>query len=469
MAFLRARFLGGMAYDLDGRPLDISLSRKGEALCCYLLCNLGKTFSRDYLAELFWADSSPEAAKYNLRYALWLLRRALGEGSTAVASSETFILSTRSYIRFNEKSPVEVDSLQFEKRAKAALAALSDKGVPQRDRVEEVESVVCMYRGDFLKGFNVKSSPDFEDWILVEKERLQAVYLRALEYLISALIALREYGKAIHYSNRMLAINPLDEAVHCKLIRLYSLTGQRGQAIKQYRICSEILRQELNVTPSPETRNAFAMAIRGEQAGTMVDHGARPDMSPRPRVVPGFPVEPGVYYMVCQEDTEEFRRLLVLYETFCKTGECWRIHLRACPQDRVAFSMAAEFVRALLRLMSDHGARFPPGALSETLSVLAPEMTCLGKTSPGFSLALGYNPLMEYKIADAVLSLALTVARERLLTALISHLEWADEYSLRIFAFLASRLRRRGEATDADPRIVLLLHSSVALGLFNGL
>lgn len=481
-------FLGGMAYDLDGRPLDISPGKKGEALCCYLLCNMGKRFSREYLAELFWADSTAEAARYNLRYTLWLLRRALGEGSTgdpstAESLSESFIVSTRYYLKFNERSPTEVDSLQFENKAKAVLTSLPDKLVGQEGKIEYAERVLQIYKGDFLKGFGVKTSPEFEDWMLVEKERLQATYLALLEFLIEGLFTLRQYDKAIYYSNRMLAVNPLDETVHRNLIRLYTLTGQRAQAIKQYRICSEILRQELNLTPSPETRNAFAAAMQAQAqqvalvSDNVVGHNGSQGLSSCLSSMSAFmsespvraPGKPGVYYTVCQGDSEEFRRLLATYETTCEEEGSQRIRLRAYPQDRVAFTLAAEFVRFLLGLADKSDVDLLNSALSEPLSILAPEFGGVKKPRSGSDITFAYNPILEYRIADAVFTLTLRSAQERALTALITHLEWADEYSLRVFAYLASKLRRLKEAQEVNARIALFLHSSVVLGIFAGL
>ena len=55
----------------------------------------------------------------------------------------------------------------------------------------------------------------------------------------------------------MLAIEPSNEAVHRTLMRAYFTTNQPALALQQFRRCLTVLRRELQVAPSAETRALY--------------------------------------------------------------------------------------------------------------------------------------------------------------------------------------------------------------------
>ena len=78
---LRVMLLGGFEVWHDGRLQRGFESQKVRALLAYLLLNRGRSFSRDTLATFFWPDRDDEAARRNLRQALYNLRESLpGDG-----------------------------------------------------------------------------------------------------------------------------------------------------------------------------------------------------------------------------------------------------------------------------------------------------------------------------------------------------------------------------------------------------
>jgi TolB-like protein/Tfp pilus assembly protein PilF len=60
-------------------------------------------------------------------------------------------------------------------------------------------------------------------------------------------------NERIAVASQLLRADPLAEPVHQALIRLYMETGQTSAALKQFQSCRDILRQELDIDPSPET------------------------------------------------------------------------------------------------------------------------------------------------------------------------------------------------------------------------
>ncbi len=64
-------------------------------------------------------------------------------------------------------------------------------------------------------------------------------------------------------AERVLAQDPLNEAAHRTLMRLYARTGERNLALHQYQICQETLSRELGVAPEPVTKQLYERIAQG--------------------------------------------------------------------------------------------------------------------------------------------------------------------------------------------------------------
>lgn len=83
---------------------------------------------------------------------------------------------------------------------------------------------------------------------------------RLAEALEGASLTLRargDYEEALRYAKRLLALDPLNESAHRLLMRIYSRSGDRSAAIRQFKECERILAQELAVSPVEETVMLF--------------------------------------------------------------------------------------------------------------------------------------------------------------------------------------------------------------------
>jgi TolB-like protein/Flp pilus assembly protein TadD len=115
-----------------------------------------------------------------------------------------------------------------------------------------------LYRGDLLDGLAVHDAA-FEAWLRIERERLRARASQALGNLLE-----RQTGNdAIATGRQLLALDPLKEATHRALIRLYTEAGDRNMAIKQYNACCEVLQAELGLKPETATQQLVEEIQRG--------------------------------------------------------------------------------------------------------------------------------------------------------------------------------------------------------------
>jgi DNA-binding SARP family transcriptional activator len=65
------------------------------------------------------------------------------------------------------------------------------------------------------------------------------------------------YDDAAKWATAILKINRCDEEAHRQLIQVYAAQGRRLEALQQYQRCESLLREELGVTPLPETTQVF--------------------------------------------------------------------------------------------------------------------------------------------------------------------------------------------------------------------
>jgi predicted ATPase len=75
-----------------------------------------------------------------------------------------------------------------------------------------------------------------------------------------------EYRTAIQYAQMLLQHDPLHEDVYRSLMRLYALTDDRAAALRTYQTCTAILKRELDVEPSPATKQAHERLLNLQSA-----------------------------------------------------------------------------------------------------------------------------------------------------------------------------------------------------------
>ncbi|NOX60406.1 MAG: AAA family ATPase, partial [Chloroflexi bacterium] len=123
-------------------------------------------------------------------------------------------------------------------------------------------------RGEFLEGADLPSTPEYEMWVLQERQRWRRAALELLQRLVKVEAEAGRLHEAIVYAQRYLALDELAETMHVRLMELYAALGERGAALQQYERCVSILERELGVDPSPATRAAYATILQGAARST---------------------------------------------------------------------------------------------------------------------------------------------------------------------------------------------------------
>lgn len=247
---LQLRLLGGFDCTLNGRPIAGIWYDKMRALLAYLALEPQQDHKREVLAELFWSGNDPVTARGNLRRTLSDLRRVV-----ELPAGRPLFSASKSTIRFIPNA--SIDAIEF---SGWALISPHDRDSPQQRN----ERVVDLYRGEFMAGFYLPDCPDFEDWLLVQREALHRRALAMLEQSANFHEPIGDYGMALQFALRHTDLEPWDEAAHRRVMRLYALNGQNGAALGQFDACCRLLKKELGVIPGEETRQ-LAERIRNAE------------------------------------------------------------------------------------------------------------------------------------------------------------------------------------------------------------
>jgi hypothetical protein len=122
------------------------------------------------------------------------------------------------------------------------------------DSVADLAAALDLVRGEFLEDFTINSEP-WSEWQTRERESFRDMAANVGVKLAGLASAAGEHDVAIGAARRAVHMDGLSEAAHRALMRAYEAAGRRGEAVRQFEICSRSLRSELAVPPDPATLN----------------------------------------------------------------------------------------------------------------------------------------------------------------------------------------------------------------------
>lgn len=227
---------GSYPVRVDGQPHYLGISGPTERLFQYLLVNTGKETRREFLAELFWRDSTVGRQRSALNSAICRIKRQLTDidGVELVCDGPAVFLSIADTVMVDVRELTEtVQSISLSETMSNSLA----------DRLYKALEA-C--NAPFLDGVTA-------DWVLTERERLFNIQIRSMTILMHWLGQQRRYEDALDIGRRLLAADPARETTQCEMMWLYVLNGQRAQALRQYQEFRSWLGCELDIEPMPET------------------------------------------------------------------------------------------------------------------------------------------------------------------------------------------------------------------------
>jgi len=206
--------LGGFSLVIDGR--EVGLNAGAARVLAALGLYAPNPVARPELGALLWPEKLRERALANLRGILW---RLPDEAKMVVLDKG--------------------DGLALEGSVAVDTGRLSNA-------VDGVEPDVAALAAPLLPGW-------YDDWVLVERERVALAQMATLETRAQRLLASGEAAGAIEAALASIAIEPLRELPHRLVIRGHLAEGNIAEAIDHLERTSSYFAEEIGAALTIET------------------------------------------------------------------------------------------------------------------------------------------------------------------------------------------------------------------------
>jgi DNA-binding SARP family transcriptional activator len=220
--------LGGFAVRCECGSLELPLA--AQRLVAFLALQR-RPVMRACVAGQLWLSSSEERAHASLRTTLWRSR----------VDGHELVRSVGAHLCLAEHVHVDLpDAVDRARRLMRRASACEDRELDWLTRA-----------GDLL--------PDwYDDWLVIERERFRHLRLLALEAMCERFSRAGRHAEAADAGLAAVAGEPLRESAHRALVRAHLASGNRGEALRQYRLFAALLQRQLGLAPTAEMRALVA-------------------------------------------------------------------------------------------------------------------------------------------------------------------------------------------------------------------
>ncbi len=234
------RTFGGFHIRRSGKYCPNELGPLCRRLLVFLIVNNGVPQRREKLVDLFYDSRDQKNALNALSSNISRLRAWLRQQQSRSSDKSLQLIANKNEILAEVQELSFLDSYRFE------------QGILQFDQSEGegdllmLEKALAEYRGPFMDG-------DDDQWILYERERFHCLFVRGQTEMMNALARAEHFEEALDCGRRILGVDPLREYVNRQVMLLFAANGQRADALRQFRRCRKILRDECDIEPMAET------------------------------------------------------------------------------------------------------------------------------------------------------------------------------------------------------------------------
>jgi DNA-binding SARP family transcriptional activator/tetratricopeptide (TPR) repeat protein len=232
---LRIYTFGGLRIERRGQLVQLS-PKKARDLLAYLITFRDRSHPRSVLAGALWPDLPEATARRRLSDTLWRVRRVLG----------SYVAANRETIGLDASAPHWLDVEEFELRMQEA----AEKEQGDAADLPRLTSYTQLYLGPFLDGI-------YDDWVLLERERLRERWLILLEQLAHTYRASDLPEAAIETVRALLQADPWHEPGARLLMTLLASQGRAGEALQVYLDLCTSLQTDLGIAPTTETTSLY--------------------------------------------------------------------------------------------------------------------------------------------------------------------------------------------------------------------
>lgn len=243
---MRIQVCGQLAVEIDGRRREALLpGRQGRLLLAYLVLHRHEAVAHSQLAAALWQDEPPESAGAAVYALLSKCRSALGPD----------LLSPRGQVQLTLPASGWVDLEAARDAAHRAESALAQHEWSRAWGAAQTSLFIS--RRGFLADEDLS-------WTTTIRRELQDIQLRSLEAYSAAALQLgdTELATAERAARDLVTAAPFRESGHRLLMRALTERGNTAEALLVYEQLRRLLRDELGVAPSVESRDLHSAILQ---------------------------------------------------------------------------------------------------------------------------------------------------------------------------------------------------------------
>ena len=251
MSQLHVSLLGEPIVKHGEQTLTFS-TRKALALLAYLVVE-GGTHARKTLSESLWPELDAEHGRAALRATLFELRNLLDRSYEP--GEQRHLLVEHDTLGVAQDSSLLLDLHLIDAVSKRVGGRRVDLLTDRMDGelLDLLEQATRLVRGPILASFTLRDAPFFDEWTRQHREDWHLHQHQLFDALSRLYERAGEVERALETVSRWLGFDPVQEEGYRRLMRLRFSSGDRVGALRAYTTCREVLADELELEPEPET------------------------------------------------------------------------------------------------------------------------------------------------------------------------------------------------------------------------
>jgi len=227
--------------------------RQGRIAFAFLAVNRHRSVHRDELMGAIWPGDAPAQTDAALDAILSKLRALLKSAGFAPNDAGISVSSRTVTLELPANAWIDIET--------AANALDEAEGAIRRTDHTTAWSLanvaVVISRRPFLADVEAP-------WIESQRTALRSLQMRALQCLVTVSANNAEPLLAIQHAREMVELDPFKETAYQLLMKMHAAAGDRAAALRIFAKCREVLRDELGVSPSPQTEAVYLEILRAE-------------------------------------------------------------------------------------------------------------------------------------------------------------------------------------------------------------
>ena len=201
------------------------------------------------MIEAFWGEDDLKTIEKNFHPTISHIRKAL---NSRQSFKQNFLVFRDGAYQLNPELVYSIDTEEFETAIAEAEKAKKEKDTESfRTNLEKAHA---LYRGEYMAGV-------YEDWAVKRKPFYAEQFARVLNALAKLAFSEKKLSNAAKYADDILQLDPFREDAHRLLMKIFASQGKRAKVIEHFENLKNTLKQELGVSPSPETKKIYQSLV----------------------------------------------------------------------------------------------------------------------------------------------------------------------------------------------------------------